>query len=248
VNLRSVQGRACEPLEDRALAKKKQRLVFYSGGQEKRNWLLHEELVTLARKKKRVHMTFIPFCSEGHNVFYQRFIRRYKPYGATHFDCIPVDDPSLKLQRDTKERILNSDIIYLSGGNTYYFLKHLRSSGIDKLLQSHVAKGGVLGGLSAGSIIMTPHIGLAGYPAFDRDENEVGIKKLHSLNLVNFEFFPHYRNSKRYREAMLSYSKKSKYPIYACKDGSGLVVHDDRFTVYGEVFLFLNGQIQPLAT
>ena len=140
-------------------------------------------------------MTYVPFCSEGHNVFYQRFIRRYKPYGATHFDCIPIDDPTLTLQRNTKERILNSDIIYLSGGNTYYFLKYLRSSGIDKLLQSHVAKGGVLGGLSAGSIIMTPNIHLAGYPAFDRDENAVGIKNLHGLNLVNFEFFPYYRNS-----------------------------------------------------
>jgi len=230
------------------LAKKKLRLVFYSGGQEKRNWLLHEELIALASQKKRIRMTYIPFCSEGHGVFFQRFIRRYKPYGATDFDCIPVDDPTLNLRGDTKKRILKSDIIYLSGGNTYYFLKHLRRSGIDKLLKAHAAKGGVLAGLSAGAIIMTPDIGLAGYPAFDRDENTVGIKNMHGLRLVNFEFFPHYRNSKRYREALLAYSKKSPIPIYACKDGSGLVVHEDRFTTYGDVFLFLNGQIQPLGT
>lgn len=193
-------------------------------------------------------MTYIPYCSEGHHVFYQRFIRRYKPYGATHFDCIPIDDPTLKDRRDTRKRILQSDIIYLSGGNTYYFLKHLQRSGIGKLLKEHAARGGVLAGLSAGAILMTPNIDLAGYPSFDRDENIVGIKNRNGLNLVDFEFFPHYRNSKRYREAMLAYSKKSKYPIYACKDGSGLVVHDDRFTAYGDVFLFLNGQIHPLGT
>ncbi len=221
---------------------KKRRLVLYSGGQEKRNWLLHEEVVALGAARSTLRMTYIPFCSAGHKPFFRRFERRYRPYGATHFDCLPVDDPTLCSQTELEHRILRSDVIYLSGGNTFYFLQHLRRRRTIGLLRRFVAKGGVLAGLSAGAILMTPNIGLAGYPSFDRDENEAGIRDLRALRLVDFEFFPHYRESARYREAMRQYSKRSKHPVYACKDGSGIVVHEDRFTAYGDVFLFSGGK------
>jgi dipeptidase E len=98
--------------------------------------LIHEDLIELALTSRRrevragVRMTYIPFCSEGSEVFFRRFERRYRSFGATEFHCLPIDDPALREGRRAEKTILASDVIYLSGGNTYYFLKHLRRSGL----------------------------------------------------------------------------------------------------------------------
>lgn len=46
------------------------------------------------------------------------------------------------------------DAVYLEGGNTYYLRHHLRQSGADGLLLSYVARGAVIVGVSAGSIVL----------------------------------------------------------------------------------------------
>jgi dipeptidase E len=219
------------------------RLVLYSGGQERRNALIHDWLLALSPDAPGVRMTYVPVWAENAGPFYQRFMRRYRPFGATEFDCLPVDDRERHSTRELERRVLSSDIVYLAGGNTFYYLKHLRRSGLLPILRRFAARGGVLAGLSAGALILTPHIGLAGYPSFDRDENDVGLRNLRGLNLVRFEFFPHYRRSKRMRQALESYSRQSPLPVYACPDGSGLVIEDDRFTAHGDVFLFHRGQM-----
>jgi dipeptidase E len=235
------------------------RLVLYSGGQDKRNALIHESLLNLAlrrqsgRQRDGIRMTYIPYAEEGAGAFYQRFVRRYRSFGGTHFEFVAPDDPSLqtdrKAFRHAEKTLLESDIVYLSGGNTFYYLHYLRKSGLLDVLRRFAAKGGVLAGLSAGGIIMTPHIGLAGYPDFDRDDNAVNLTKRNekALGLVDFEFFPHYSNSPRYREAMQHYSGETGVPLYACRDGSGLVIEGDCFTAHGEVWLFDRGQMLKIS-
>lgn len=230
-------------------------LVLYSGGQERRNALIHEDLISLAlsgaatsrqTNGRGVRMTYVPFCSEGSKPFFRRFERRYRAFGASHFDCLPVDSPALRGDRGAERTLLESDVVYLAGGNTYYFLMHLRRAGLLPTLRRFAARGGVLAGLSAGALLLTPNIALAGYPSFDRDENEVGLVNKNALGLVGFEFFPHYRSSPRLRDALLRYSKRCPRPVYACRDGSGIVVEGDRFTAHGDVFLFDRGQMRKI--
>ena len=227
-------------------ARRGKRLVLYSGGQERRNALIHESLLALAPRPGGVHMTYVPFCAEGAAPFYARFRRRYARFGATGFDCLAVDAQDL-VSEDARRRLLRSDIVYLAGGNTFYFLHHLRRSRLLGTLREFAARGGVLAGLSAGALLMTPHIGLADYPSWDRDENDVGLTRLGALNLVPFEFFPHYTGSRRLREALLSYSVRSRHPVYACRDGSALVIAHDCCTAHGSVYLFERGQGRHLA-
>jgi len=216
--------------------------------------LIHESLLALALRRskkplpKKIRMTYVAFTAEGAAHYYHRFERRYKPFGGTDFHCLAADDPALrrpgaKRQRATKI-LLASDVIYLSGGNTFHFLMHLRRSGLIAPLRRFADRGGVLAGLSAGAILTTPNIGLAAYPPFDRDENEVGLSdsRWGALDLVDFEFFPHFRTSRKIRDALLWYSERSKFPLYACRDGSGIVVEGDRFTAHGDVWLFDRGQ------
>ena len=93
---------------------------------------------------------------------------------------------------------------------------------------------------------MTPTIASAGYPSFSQDVNEEKIKNLNSLNLVKFEFFPHYKNSHRYEQALMKRSKEIAYPVYACPDGSGIVVDRDKLSFIGRCYVFFRGKKMPL--
>lgn len=187
-------------------------------------------------------MTYMPYTVEGALPFYRRFQRRYRAFGGSSFACIAADDPELSFERAVRT-IRCSDIVYLAGGNTFHFLAWLKRSRLFDELARFARRGGVVAGLSAGALILTPQIGLAGYPEFDRDPNDVRLarRRWSGLGLVGFEFFPHYRHSSRYRNALKKYSKSSGRPVYACRDGSGVVVEGDRFTAHGDVWQFVGG-------
>lgn len=230
----------------------RRRAVLYSGGQVRRNARLHEAVLDLARRgpargRRFVRMTYVPFTVEGAAPFFRRFERRYRPFGGTHFRCVPADLPELSrpgpARRRAEAALLESDVVYLAGGNTFYFLAHLRRSGLLEVLKRFAARGGVLAGMSAGAHLLTPHIRLAGYPPFDCDVNEVGLprRELAAVDLVDLEFFPHYRHSPRYRRALAAYSRHERRPLYACRDGSGLIVEGDRVTPLGDVWVFERG-------
>ena len=220
------------------------KLVLYSGGQDAGNHVLHEALTGLAGKKSKIRMTYLAFCAENANIFYQRFVRRYRSHGVSDFSCFILDEQHTEAEI---KNALRTDIIYISGGNTFYILAHLKRLRLLSHLRSFVEKGGVLAGLSAGAIIMTPRITLAGYPRFEADENEVGLANLRSLGLVGFEFYPHYSNSKRLNKALLLYSRRVKSPVYACADGDGIIINESNFTAKGSVYIFHQGTRFSLA-
>ena len=102
-------------------------------------------------------------------------MRRYAPFGIVDFLCLDLE------QNPTRTQIreaLKSEIVYLAGGNTFFFLHHLKRLGMLPLLRAFVRRGGVYAGLSAGALIMTPTIELAGIRGLDPDDNEIGLRDL----------------------------------------------------------------------
>ena len=80
--------------------------------------------------------------------------------------------------------------VLVCGGNTFKLLKYAQTSNfkeeVIKLLNNH----GLYIGTSAGSIIVTPTIAIAG--EVEPDENLVNLTNLEGMNLVDFEVLPHY--------------------------------------------------------
>ncbi|OFZ18768.1 MAG: hypothetical protein A2Z20_01420 [Bdellovibrionales bacterium RBG_16_40_8] len=214
------------------------RLIFYSGGQFSKNKLLHRALSTLLGKKVR-SLTYVPFTHENGTHYYQRIKRRYQKFGFRKFRYFAADSDFLKKEMN---EAFKSDVIYLAGGNTFYFLKHLRESGFLKRLERYSRNGGIIAGLSAGSIILTPHILIAGYPPHEGDVNEVRLKNLKALGLVDFEFLPHFTNSAKTNKALLKYSRSTRSHILACPDGSGVVVSGSVLQFFGPTYLFFRGK------
>lgn len=218
------------------------KLVLYSGGQMRSNHKLHRAVAELARagkkKNQALSMTYIPFCSEDSNIFYKRIIRRFQSHGIKNFLCLNVDTHPSKSEI---KKALQSDVIYLAGGNTFYFLKHLKKSGVLPELKKFVKRGGVLAGLSAGGLIMSPTVALAADQGLGPDENDVNLKNFKALGLFDFEFSPHFSPTRKQIQAHLEYSKKTKYPIYAVEDGGGIIIHGQEFLVLGHASLFFDG-------
>lgn len=124
--------------------------------------------------------------------------------------------------------------IYLSGGNTFTFMDSARKRRLKKILEQHLANDGVLIGASAGSIMCTPSIEIAGY----EDENDVGVTDFTGFDFVDFEFQPHFADTPDERAWLAEYKQKHGREIYTCKDGAGMHVTDSGIELFGEASLF----------
>ncbi len=213
------------------------KLVLYSGYDED-NAVIDQEVVRLVGKTAP-RITFIPSAHHIPDYEYRYFCETFSQYGFRDIEIFNVDRPYAPEQA---KHALSADLVYLSGGNTFYFLKAIRTHHFDRLLKDYVARGGVLAGLSAGAILMTPTISTASYPKFDRDDNDVKIRNFDALNLVNFEFFPHYDPKPEYARALKRQSKLLDVPLYGVNDGGGIVVENNRLSFFGEVWGYVNGQ------
>lgn len=218
------------------------KLVLYSGGDEKENRQLDKAFIDLLGKKNPV-VTFIPSSSYLSEEEFRLYVRHYSKFKISRFIHFPIDVPFDKIMF---QEVMRSDAIHLGGGNTFYFLNSLRKAKLLPELRKFVEKGGVLTGLSAGAIMMTENIEMAGYPDFDRDDNIVGLKNLTALGLLDFAFFPHFKNSPRYDVAFKKYSKLKNKVIYACPDGAGIVVNDGELRFIGKTFAYSEGHKFPI--
>ncbi len=214
------------------------KLALYSGYDEKNDPIDREVICMIGKKKPRV--VFIPSANHVPDFEYDYVRETFSEHGVKDIVMFNIDRPysTADAERVTK----SADMIYLSGGNTFYFLKSLRQHHFDRLLLKFVQRGGVLAGLSAGGILMTPNIMTASYPKFDRDDNIVGIRSLDALNLVQFEFFPHYAPEPEYARELKKQSKLLKYPIYGVSDGGGITVDNGRLSFFGDVWGYFAGK------
>ena len=89
---------------------------------------------------------------------------------------------------DWRQQLEEVELIIIGGGNTFQLLDESRKSSFDNWLIDNIASK-VYMGTSAGSIIMTPNIGIASVD--DGDENTPGITDLTGLKLIDFEVSPH---------------------------------------------------------
>jgi dipeptidase E len=214
------------------------RIVIYSGGDRQDNEPIDLALFQLTGKKNP-RMLFIPSEEEHGEEDFEDFCYYYGYYGIKSFDYLSLES---FVYHDGVTKILNNDIVYLSGGNTFSLLSSLRKSGMINYLKNYALEMGVLAGESAGGIVLTPNIHSATYPEFDKDENEIDLKVMTGLKLLPFEFFPHFQNTRRYIHALNSKSRFLNHPIFACTDGSGIVVNDEMLSFHGKVWGFFRGK------
>ena len=131
------------------------------------------------------------------------------------------------------QNLFSCDAIHLSGGDTPRFLTLLREHDLFERLRDYVTRGGVLIGISAGAIIMTPNI-LTAYDCGDDRPSEPFDHT--AFGLVDFAFMPHYTPELELQCRALALELHRT--LYVCQDGDGIVVNGNEIKLMGEVLEF----------
>lgn len=142
------------------------------------------------RNIKGKTVTFIPTASMVENVVF------YVEAGKKALEKLGAIVDELELSTATTEEIRtklkNNDIIYVTGGNTFFLLKELKRTGADKIIIEEVNAGKLYIGESAGAIVTAANIEYA--KGMDNPKKAPSLLNFDALNLVDFYTVPHYTN------------------------------------------------------
>ncbi|MGI8386232.1 Type 1 glutamine amidotransferase-like domain-containing protein [Robertmurraya sp. P23] len=203
-----------------------QRLVLLSDIDQ-----LHPFLVFRLRELiggKSFTLGYIPSQTDRERIYYNKSKPFFSSIGINNFVYFDVDEEYDERRMD---ELLRCDGVYLSGGNTFSFLERLKTRGMIENIQRMVEAGKPLIGVSAGAIMMSDTINMAGFV----DNNAIGLEDLCGLQLVPFEFMPHWGKHQSQLAQLRDYSSRTGKKIYACFDGSGIIVTEGKVEGYGDI-------------
>lgn len=93
---------------------------------------------------------------------------------------------------EIEQQLKENDMIYVSGGNTFFLLQVLKETGADSMIKREIDEGKIYIGESAGAIITAPQID---YVKDMDDPNEAPLLKgFEGLEAVDFYPLPHHKS------------------------------------------------------
>lgn len=131
---------------------------------------------------------FIPTAANadgGGTIYVKRQRRALEKLGLN----ICVLDISVAESNEITAKLLNSDIIYIGGGNTFYLLQELKRSGADMIIREQIALGKAYIGESAGAVVAAPCIDYI--EDMDKRDAAPNLRDCSALGLVDFYPLPH---------------------------------------------------------
>lgn len=135
-------------------------------------------------------VTFIPTASVVEKViFYVDSGRKALEKLGIIIDELEVSTANIK---EIKTKLEKNDMIYVTGGNTFFLLQELKRTGADKIIINQVMAGKTYIGESAGSIIASPNIEYA--KLMDSVKKAPNLENFDALKLVDFYAVPHHTN------------------------------------------------------
>ena len=136
-------------------------------------------------------VVFIPTASinEGYTGYVGSARKLFKKMGAnlTEIDISKEDFKTIEAVFE------ETDIIYFTGGNSFFLIDQLHKTGVDKLLKKELKKGKLMIGESAGSVICAPSISYI--EIMDEKPEDYSQIDDNGLNLIDFYVLPHYLTS-----------------------------------------------------
>jgi dipeptidase E len=186
-------------------------------------------------------VAYIPAGSAPEKIpeFFKQRRDYYADFGVTEVEMFPLHEG---FSESRIPWLLNREIIHLSGGDPFIFLRNLRVTGMLEVLQNWAREGGILVGDSAGAMLMARNIEIA---RFGHIPVPADLSDLSSLDLVDFEFHPHFGSYGASAKELRDYSKQHAVTLYAAPDGCGLAVLDGKIEPHGSVVCFKDGQEIP---
>jgi len=204
------------------------RIVALAGGklEESQTLPIHRHVVRLTGKR-RARALIIPTAGGDP----EDTIAAFEEVYGGRLNCRPR---TLALVRNPVSRrrasslILESDLIYVSGGNTYRMMCIWRRLGLDAVLRKAVSRGIVAAGVSAGANCWFAY-GQGGRRSSAGSE-ERSLIRVRGLGLVSALFCPHYGDDRR-REAIARMVARHGGVAIGCRDYAAVEVRGDTYRV-----------------
>ncbi|MCK9347239.1 MAG: Type 1 glutamine amidotransferase-like domain-containing protein [Bacteroidales bacterium] len=176
-----------------------------------------DKIITSFSNNENFSIGYIPSATNPDNKHFKQIEQHYaKKYGINNILCLDIDKKYDK--RNFYKNLKKCCILILSGGNTEFFLKKIKERKLKEAIIKFVKnKNNLLIGISAGGIIMTNNINTSNIL------NKESVKNKKGLGLVNFEFFPHYKNL--YKKPIQKYSSKITRKIFICSENEILFIN-----------------------
>ena len=133
-------------------------------------------------------VAFIPTASlrEGYTGYVGSARKLFKKLGA----IVTEIDISTEAYSTIQSVFEEADVIYFTGGNSFFLMDRLRKTGTDGLLKKELANGKLMIGESAGAIICAPSIQYI--EQMDEKPEDYSQEDDAGLDLIDFYVLPHY--------------------------------------------------------
>ncbi len=187
---------------------------------------IDKEIIRLTGKKSP-KVLFIPTASSDSEGYYKTVQKHFGKRLGCRTDALWLikEKPSRK---EIEKKVMDSDIVYVGGGNTQKMLRVWKSYGLDKILKKAWDKGVVLSGLSAGSICWFR----AGTSDSRRFNNPAAdLIKVSGLGFIPATHSPHYDVEKDRRPGLKKIMKKTPGVAIAIDNCCAVEFVDDTYRV-----------------
>ncbi|MDR3789206.1 MAG: Type 1 glutamine amidotransferase-like domain-containing protein [Bifidobacterium sp.] len=168
-------------------------------------------------------VAFIPTASlhEGYTGYVGSARKLFKKLGAsvTEIDISTEDYSTIQAVFE------DADVIYFTGGNSFFLMDQLRKTETDELLKKELANGKLMIGESAGAIICAPTIQYI--EQMDEKPEDYSQEDNEGLDLIDFYVLPHYLTApfKKITERIMA--EFSDLNICAINNHQAIIVNDE---------------------
>ncbi|WOT06477.1 Type 1 glutamine amidotransferase-like domain-containing protein [Shewanella youngdeokensis] len=143
--------------------------------------------------------------------------------------CVYLELES-EFSSQTLTALFACDVIHLSGGDTERFLTAIKQRQLIEPLTTFAHHGGAIVGVSAGAMLLTPSI----VSATLCGDNITGDNaQLEALNLVPFQFVPHFKSQQLSNRQFNQQLKTLQTNVYLCGDNDAIAIEQHKVLLYG---------------
>ena len=168
-------------------------------------------------------VAFIPTASlhEGYTGYVGSARKLFKKLGAS----VTEIDISTEAYSTIQAVFEDADVIYFTGGNSFFLMDQLRKTETDELLKKELANGKLMIGESAGAIICAPTIQYS--EQMDEKPEDYSQEDNEGLDLIDFYVLPHYLTApfKKITERIIA--EFSDLNICAINNHQAIIVNDE---------------------
>ena len=168
-------------------------------------------------------VAFIPTASlrEGYIGYVGSARKLFKKLGA----IVTEIDISTEAYSTIQSVFEDADVIYFTGGNSFFLMDQLRKTETDELLKKELANGKLMIGESAGAIICAPTIQYI--EQMDEKPEDYSQEDNEGLDLIDFYVLPHYLTApfKKITERIMA--EFSDLNICAINNHQAIIVNDE---------------------